>query len=98
MLRVGLMIRSLWPVLAKNVCIYTVAMNAEIRMQSATAAVSEGMMSTMVCAIISGVTGVVEEAVDATLALTGSTKAGTFAKSILPLLIVNATLLISLSI
>ena len=57
--------------------IHTVAMNAEIRMQSATATVSEGMMSTMVCAIISGVTGNVEEAVDANLTLTGSTKAGT---------------------
>ena len=67
--------------------IHTVAMNAEIRMQSATATVSEGMMSTMVCAIISGVSGVVEEAVDANLTLAGSTKAGTFDKSILPLLI-----------
>ena len=52
-------------------------MNAEIRMQSATAIISEQMTSTMVCAIISGVTGDVEEAVDATLTLTGNTKAGT---------------------
>ena len=71
MLHVGLMIRSLW-----TFCIYTVAMNAEIRMQSATAIISEGMMSTMVCANLSGVTGIVEEAVNATLTLTGSTKAG----------------------
>ena len=54
-------------------------MNAEIRMQSATAIVSEGMTSTMVCAIISGVSGNLEDAVDATLTLTGSTKAGPFA-------------------
>ena len=53
-------------------------MNAEIRMQSATAIVSEGMTSTMVCAIISGVSGNLEDAVDATLTLTGSTKAGPF--------------------
>ena len=52
-------------------------MNAEIRMQSATAIISEQMTSTMVCAIISGVTGDVEEAVDATLTLAGNTKAGT---------------------
>ena len=52
-------------------------MNAEIRMQSATVVISEGTTSTMVCANISGVTGDVEEAVDATLTLTGSTKAGT---------------------
>ena len=45
-------------------------------MQSATAIISEGMMSTMVCANLSGVTGIVEEAVNATLTLTGSTKAG----------------------
>ena len=57
-------------------------MNAEIRMQSAMAMVSEGMTSTMVCAIISGVSGNLEEAVDATLTLTGNTKAGTFACSI----------------
>ena len=55
-------------------------MNAEIRMQSATAIISEGM-TTMVCAIISGVSGNLEEAVDATLNLSGSTKAGTFALS-----------------
>ena len=51
-------------------------MNAEIRMQSATAIISEGM-TTLVCAVISGVEGNMEEAVDATLTLTGSTKAGT---------------------
>ena len=50
-------------------------------MQSATAIVSEGMTSTMVCAIISGVSGNLEDAVDATLTLTGSTKAGPFAFS-----------------
>ena len=55
-------------------------MNAEIRMQSATTIISEGMTA-MVCAIISGVSGNLEEAVDATLTLTGSTKAGTFVLS-----------------
>ena len=55
-----------------------VAVNAEIRMQSATAIISEGMTSTMVCAIISGVSGNLEEAVDANLTLIGNTKAGTF--------------------
>ena len=56
-------------------------MNAEIRMQSAMTMISEGVPSTMVCAIISGVAGNLEEAVDATLTLTGSTKAGTLAAS-----------------
>ena len=56
-------------------------MNAEIRMQSAMTMISEGMTSTMVCAIISGVSGNLEEAVDATLTLTGSGKAGTLAAS-----------------
>ena len=55
-------------------------MNAEIRMQSATAITSEGT-STLVCAIISGVSGNLEDVVDATLTLTGSTKAGTFVLS-----------------
>ena len=54
-------------------------MNAEIRMQSEMTMISEGMTSTMICAIISGVAGNLEEAVDATLTLTGGTKAGTFA-------------------
>ena len=77
MLHFGLIVRSLWLVLAKCF-IYTVAVNAEIRMQSATAIISEDMTSTIVCAIINGVAGNLEEAVDATLTLTGSTKAGTF--------------------
>lgn len=53
-------------------------MNAEIRMQSATAVISEDMTSTMVCAIISGISGNLEDAVNATLTLAGSTKAGPF--------------------
>jgi len=45
-------------------------------MQSSTLTVSEDIQSVEVCAVINGVTGVVEEAVTATLTLTGSTKAG----------------------
>ena len=56
-------------------------MNAEIRMQSATVITSEGTTSTLVCAIISGISGNLEDVVDATLTLTGSTKAGTFVLS-----------------
>ena len=50
-------------------------------MQSAMTMISEGVASTMVCAIISGVSGNLEEAVGATLTLTGSGKAGTLAAS-----------------
>jgi len=45
-------------------------------MQSSSLSVSEDTPSISVCAVINGVTGGVEEAVTATLTLTGSTKAG----------------------
>ena len=45
-------------------------------MQSSTLSVSEDTPSISVCAVINGVVGRVEEAVTATLTLTGSAKAG----------------------
>ena len=45
-------------------------------MQSSSLSVSEDTPSVSVCAVINGVAGSLEEAVTATLTLTGSTKAG----------------------
>ena len=55
---------------------HTAAINADISMQDSSLTVSEDMSSVDVCAVINGVAGNVEEAVTATLTLTGSTKAG----------------------
>ena len=55
---------------------HTIATNADISMQTSSLSVSEDTPSISVCAVINGVAGNVEEAVTATLTLTGSTKAG----------------------
>ena len=55
---------------------HTIATTADISMQTSSLSVSEDTPSISVCAVINGVVGRVEEAVTATLTLTGSTKAG----------------------